>query len=81
MEPETRRVYEELQSHETEFGTDADPEPPSRKECRTQVCVYLHAHMYMYKISDDYVLDFVTSRVLKQPIIQKFTMQRIMNLC
>jgi len=39
MGPETRRVYEELHSHETEFGREADPEPPSERECRTKVCV------------------------------------------
>jgi len=37
MEPEARRVYDELHAHETEFGRDADLEPPSRTECRTQV--------------------------------------------
>jgi hypothetical protein len=41
MEPETRRVYEELHSYETEFRRDPDPEPPSRAECRMQVCMYL----------------------------------------
>jgi len=49
MEPETRRVYDELHAHETEFGRDADLEPPSRTECRTQVCVCIStcAHVYV----------------------------------
>ncbi|KAJ4435831.1 hypothetical protein ANN_18450 [Periplaneta americana] len=37
MEPEARRVHEELQLYETEFGREADPEPPSKKDCRAQV--------------------------------------------
>ena len=48
MEPETRRVYEDIHSHETEFGRDADLEPPSRTECRTQVCVSVSACAHVY---------------------------------
>ena len=39
MEPENRRVYEEIHAREKEFGRDPDLEPPSRTECKTQVCV------------------------------------------
>ena len=39
MKPGTRRVYNELHEHERDFGRDADLEPPSRTECRPQVCV------------------------------------------
>jgi hypothetical protein len=45
MEPEVRTVYEELYSHETRFGRDADLEPPSRTECITQVCVCVRARV------------------------------------
>ena len=48
MEPETRRVYDELHAHETEFGRDADLEPPSRTECRTQVCECISTCAYVY---------------------------------
>ena len=50
MEPETRRVYDEIHAYKTDFGRDADLEPPSRTECRTQVCVcvYLHVHVCMF---------------------------------
>jgi len=47
MEPETRREYNEMNAHKTEFGRDADVEPPSRTECRTQVCVCTCAHVYV----------------------------------
>ena len=48
MKPGTRRMYNELHEHGTEFGRDADLEPPSRTECRTQVrvCVPTCAHVY-----------------------------------
>jgi hypothetical protein len=47
MEPETRRVYEALHSHETEFGRDPDPEPPSKGECRAQVYIFLYICIYI----------------------------------
>jgi len=39
IEPENRRVYEEIHAREKEFGRDPDLESPSRTECKRQVCV------------------------------------------
>jgi len=48
MDPETRSVYDAIHAHETEFGRDADLEPPSRTECRKQVCVCISTCPHVY---------------------------------
>jgi hypothetical protein len=57
VEPETARVYEELPSHETQFGIGPETESPSKKECRktrmyvgmhARVCVCVRLHAYRH---------------------------------